>query len=316
MPLSNITYPITQTSGQFSNNIFPSQQSLFFTARRIDQTINTITSGTNGVVRINCSSALIDVGLGDHVAWGSDAYTARTSLVINVIDPNTIEVDETFSSTDTTNSFINYLKDYFLEIRYVLEDSTSDDQSAIELIRDYSQVPNDIEGNIEANIAVPSDQTTPTIESSTQFVEELSIAYKIQYRESYQGTRDGVWVSPTDDGPILLVHAAESASEGFTDTGLTKLFTQGYPIYYSFVYSDINEAMGNDITISFNQYDIAQNLISNTALSTVSDVNGVLMVVVLPNQILSNTVFVEFESSVVSSSGQYDPTQYDPAQYA
>lgn len=312
MPLTNITYPITETSGQFSNNIFPSQKPLNFTARRIDQAIAAITSGTDGVVRINCASPLTGVGLGDFVAFGTDSYSPRTSLVINVIDPNTIEVDEVFTSTNVTNSFINYLKDYFLEIRYVEGDSVSDDQAAIQVLKDFSQVPNDVEGNIVANIALPSDLVLPTVVTSTQVVDDMSSYYKIQYRESFAGTRDGTWVSPSVDAPILLIHAATSALEGFTDVELTKLYTRQYPVYYSYVHSSVNEVT-NEVTISCNEYDIKQNLTNTKAIATLNNVNGYVQIVVLPGDVAANTVFLEFTAAVISDTGQYDPVDYETA---
>lgn len=315
MPLSNIVYPITESGGVFSNNIFPSQQPLNFTARRIDQTINSITSGTDGVVRINTLSPLTGVGLGDFVAFGTDSYSARTSLVINVIDPNTIEVDEVFTSANVTNSFINYLKDYFLEIRYVQGDSASDDQSALEVIKDFSQIPNNVEGNIQANISVPADLIEPSIVTTTQEVPSLSVSYKIQYRESFQGNRAGTWISPTVDAPILLVHAASSAFEGFTDTDLTKIYARDYPLYYSYIKSSINDTV-NEITITLRQYDITKTVISETQEASLSNLNGVVLVVVTPDKIDSNAVFIEFVDSIVSSGGQYDPSDFDPGQYA
>lgn len=313
MSLTSVTYPITGTAGSFSNNIFPSQKRLEFTARRIDATINTISSGTDGKVRIEANVSITNVAVGDYVSFGSDFYETQSARVVAVVNATTIEVDVAFVSSNALNGFVNFHKDYFLEIRYVLPNSVSNDQNAIELIGDYTQTPSDLNGDIVSNIGIPSDLITPQITSGS--VPGMSVSYKIQYRESYEGNRSGSWVSPSSDSPILLIHSSEDLSEGFTDVGITKRFTKGYPLYYSFINSDVN-ASDSEVSIIMRQYSIGKVQIAETTISTISDLNGLFFIKVDPSEILADTVFVEFDSSLVATESQFDPTQFDPTQFA
>ena len=109
MALINVTYPVTGGFGNYQN-AFPSQRRLPFTCDRQDSLINSVSSGAGGVVQIASSEALTGIIIGDYVSWGTDAYSARSSRVTAVIDPNTIEVDEVFTSVVVTNSFLNFKK--------------------------------------------------------------------------------------------------------------------------------------------------------------------------------------------------------------
>jgi hypothetical protein len=154
MSLISVNYPITGTAGAYQN-IFPASKRLDFTMTRIDQSISSISSGTGGFVNIQTTADMTGVEIGDYVSWGSDAYSARNSRVFNINSLKEIEVEEVFTSLVATNGFINYKKNWYLEIRYVSENTTFGDQNAVPIMAFNSQVPNSVDGSIVANIAVP-----------------------------------------------------------------------------------------------------------------------------------------------------------------
>jgi hypothetical protein len=318
MALSEISYPVTGSPGSYSN-IFPSQKPLFAEFARLDASIVTIVSGIDAKVRITASAVLTDIEEGQFITWGSDGYTLRSSRVVNIVSPTTIEVEDLFTNTNAANGFINYHRDYFLEIRYVAPDSVSNDQSAIELIDDYSQIPNTKNGDIKANISYPSDLLVPEFSLSQGIQNDLFTEYKIQFRESYDGNRAGLWSSPVLDEKIMLVHASLPIdSNVFTDSVITKRFIKGYPLIYTMQYSNINDDPINDydFEISVDEIRVNQTVIQNTILGNVLNLNGVYLIVLDTNTISSDAAFLQFSYSKTISAGQYDTGQYDPAQYA
>lgn len=316
MALVEISYPVTGAPGTYQN-IFPSQKPIFSEFERKDATIISIVSGTNGRVQMTASAAFSSIEVGQFVTWQTDGYSVRSSRVTNVVTATTIEVDEVFTSVNALNSFINYLENYFVEIRYIQPDSVSNDQDAILLIDDFSQVPNQKDGTISANISLPSDVLIPDFDIASGVNAGLSIEYKIQYRESYEGNRSGTWISPTVDQPILLVHGSLDldASE-FTDSVITKRYVKGYPLIYSLLYSGINDTGSNNFAITMTEYGIDQVSLGATVIENVLNLNGSYIIVVDPADINSATRFIQFSYVKSVFTGQYDTSQYDGAQYA
>ena len=315
MSIINKVYPVTGVDGAY-NNIFPSQKPINYTARRIDQTISSIVSGTNGRVRIATPSVITDIAIGDFVSWSTDAYSVRSSKVTNVVNSTTIEVEEVFVSTNVANSFINYLKNWFLEIRYVDKDTAFNDQNAIELFDFNSQVPSALDGTITANIGLPAEKLVPDFNIASGVNLGLFTEYQIQIRESFDGNRSGSWVGSEPNIPIMLVHGTDNIpANNYTDLTGTKKFINGYPLLYSYVYSNINDGGGNEVKFFVTQYDITQKVILSDNVLTVDNANGVYLIHVDTNTLNSDCAFIKFTSIVSTGVGQYDGDQYDPDQY-
>lgn len=284
--------------------------------QRNDALIASIISGVNGVVRISITGTFEDVVVGQTITFQTDGYPLQSAQVLDVIDISTIEVDVLFDSGNATNGYINYHLNWFLEIRFVDSNATSDNQNATEIIADYSQVPSNLSGLVTANISVPADLIEPDFNLTGGLQSNLFIQYKIQYRQSYNGQRLLNWESPMNDIPILLVHATEDIEVGFTDIDISKRFYKGYPVSYCIIYSNINDAGNNDFSISLSQYGIDKNLITSDVYKTISNLNGVYNIVVDTNTFEAGTRFIEFTSQIATNNGQYAPTQYNPSQYA
>jgi hypothetical protein len=314
MALTETSYPVTGTIG-FYQNTFPSQQPQYIEVNRLDAVISSIVSGTDNVVRMAVVGTFTDVQIGQFVAWNTDAYGLRSSRVTAIIDASTIEVDQVFFSTNVSNGFVNYHRNYFIEIRYVIFNSVTDDQDALLLIDDFSQVPNNPNGDVKANISAPAQLLVPEITEG--IATGLFIEYKIQYRESYDGNRSAAWVSPDLDIPIMLVHASGAIElNNFTDTEITKRFIKGYPLVYSLIYSDVNDNGVNSLSIKMTELSLSKVFIAETEIVALINFNGVYIAVVDPSDIDDQTAFITFSYDLTASSAQYDPSQYDPSQYA
>ena len=324
MALTQLDYPVTGAAGSFEN-IFPSQRALNVNFNRTDVTIASIASGTGGIVELTLSSVLdADLLEGDFVIWETDSYKLRTSKVVQVISTTEIEVDEVFTSSDATNGFMNYRKSWFLEARFVAADTPTDQQANVELvIEDFSQVPNALDGSVVLDISIVKDVLVPDFTLQTEVAEGLFQLYKIQFRESFTGNRDGAWispnVSPANDTPIMLVLASKDiAFNEFVDEDvvLPIRFIESYPTLFSYIYSDVNDNGSTQLTFRYEQYKINKELISSTEIGTFNNISAVINLLIQASEIQPNTVFIKAFVDAATSSAQYDPSQYDPAQYA
>ena len=316
MAVTELSYPVTGSVGTYKN-IFASNKPLPFTLERKDILISTITSGTDGRVRIQAGSNFNGISIGDQITWQSDGYTNRSSKVTAVINATTIEINETFINTNASNGWINYLKNWYLEIRYVTPNTSTDEQNALLILDDFSQVPSDPRGIVLANINAPADLIEPDFNITTEEAKNLYKQYKIQYRQSYEGNRNDTWESPANDLPILLVHASvDFTANDFTDAEITKRYVRGYPLMYSFVYSSINDEGNNQLKITMTELGINGEAITSSDVVSFLNLNGVAIIAVDTNTLDADTAFVQFRSTLSTDNSQYDPAQYDPAQYA
>ena len=316
MALTEINYPVTGEVGTYKNT-FPSQKPLYANFNRKDGLINSISSGTNSKVRIEFTSAFGSINIGQFVIFQSDGYLLQSSKVLAIVNATTIDVDTDFTSANAANGFVNYNRNYYLEIRYVAAGSGSGDQNATEILEDFSQVTNAKNGDIKANISSPGQLITPDFEIENGVAANLFQSYKIQFRESYEGNRSGVWISPTVDVSIMLVHASKDfVVDSFTDANTIKRFIKGFPLVYSLIYSAINDSGSNELRVVLSQYDISQTLISNDDVGIIVNMNGVYILSVDTDSLDVDTAFIKFAYVLSSSNAQYDPTQYDPSQYA
>lgn len=319
MALTLVNYPVTGSDGDY-RNIFPSQRELNVSFNRKDILISSISSGTGGVVQITFSSNLDgSLSVGDFITWNTDAYGNRSSRVVNVISLTEIEIEDIFFSTDATNGWANYLKGWFVEVRFVDSATATDQQGVVNLVLDdFAQVPAGIDGNLSVDIAEVRDILIPDFSLESENIEGLSKSYKIQYRESYELNRNGTWISPNPDVEVLLVMANKPLPfNDFTDLNISQgIFYEGKTKIVTYIYSDVNDNGSSEVMFTLNQYTLNKQLLTTQPLVSFSDQSGVLSIKIDPGLIDEDTVFYTIEASLITSSNQYDPVQYDPVQYA
>lgn len=319
MSVTQLDYPVTGVEGSYLN-VFPSHNPLNMNFLRRDVLISAIASGTNGVVELTLSNTLDNnLIVGDFVVWGTDGYSLRTSRILDIIDTVTIELDEVFTSTDNTNGFMNYRKNWYLEARFLSHKTATGAQTNVELLlEDFSQVPSSINGLVVLDLSVIRDILIPDFSLSTGISEGLSKMFKVQYRESYETNREGVWISPSDDIPIMLVLASQALTfNDFTDTNLTQgRYYKDYPLLFSYIYSDINDNGLATVIFTLNQYTLSKELIMSKVIGELAEDSGVFNILVKPSDIYENTVFMNVSITKVYRNLQYDSSQYDGTQYS
>jgi len=314
--LTEISYPVTGTVGSFKNT-FSSQKPIFAEFNRKDGVIDTIVSGVDTKVRIAVTVPFVNIQVGQFITFQSDGYLLTSAKVLSIIDGSTIDIDLPFSSSNETNGFINYHRNYFLEIRFVAANSASDDQDASTIIDDTSQIANSKNGDISANISLPAQLISADFNIATGLADNLFKTYKIQFRESFEGDRSGAWISPVLDIAILLVHGSvDFEVNDFGDPNVTKRYVKGYPLIYALVYSGINDVGSNSLRVILTQQGLDKTILKEEDLVIIMNLNGVYIFRVDTNTLESDTTFVTFSYMLSTSNPQYEPSQYDPGQYA
>lgn len=306
--MEEISYPIKFILAGV-NNILPSQKPMLFELKRKDADITVIGSGADGKAQITVSADFEAIAVGQFITFKTDGYPLQSAKILSIDGLAQITVDTPFTNTTVTNNFLNYHTNHFIEVRYVLPTSTSDDQSAIELIEDYTRVPAAKDGSVKININAPAENLLPELGSST--------SYKIQYRESYEGERSKLWISPLNDYPLLVILGSQDLPfNDFTDKEITKRYYRGYPLYYSYIYSAINDNDENSIKFYLTQYAINKDVIQEDLINELTNVNGVINLQVDTSLLHDDTCFVAFHAIVSSLAGQFEPTDFNPLEFA
>lgn len=315
--LTLLSTPITGTEG-FYENVFPSQAPVEYIFNRKDTEIVSISSGTNNNVRIETVDPLTDLEVGDFITWESNGYTLKSSRVTAKPAANQIEVLFSFFSTNALNGWVNFKKRWYLEARYVREQSDTDEQEALDIIDYRSQVTNSKNGNVTLDASIVSDILEPSLDLVEPEQPSFSTTFKVQYRESWLNNRSEDWVSPDPDVPVLLVHGSRDLpSSGFVDDSIfTRKFWRGYPMFVNFIHSYVNDNDTNRVQLFANRRFIDKKIIEQTEEVNELSVNGLIVFKILPEDISEDTVFIDFKSLITSEKFQYDPEQYDCSQYA
>ena len=324
MSLTQTSWPVI---GTFPNliNVFPSFKTLPVNFKRVDNTIASLSSGVGGLIQMEFTTPF-DASLlvGNFIVWKSDGYSLRSSLVEQIINTTTLLINEIFTNSDNENSFVNYRKNYYLEARFVKKETPTDQQTDVILVLDeFSKVPNDLNGTIVLDMSIIGDLINPNFDLSTRLIEGFFKEFKMQYRESYQDQRNLPWNSPDQDDFIMVAISSDKVPfNNLTDNEFDGLFfAESYPYFITYLRSDIND-IGSFFQLKFilNQYSIDKSLISSfllkTFVNTFENVSGLIGVVIPPEVILEETVFIKLDIKTINTDFQYDPSQYDSSQYS
>ncbi len=153
--------------------------------------------------------------------------------------------------TGTEIGVINFNQNYYVEVRYL-------DKNDNPIINHHDHFYAGPDGNVIMDISTPSSLITPSLEGKGKY---LSTVYKAEYRESYDGNRDGDWQSMPFGYNIELTHASNtSIKTGFTDSHITKRFVRGYPLIYSYIIErlPIKEAYYTHIVLVYTELTLQQ----------------------------------------------------------
>jgi hypothetical protein len=317
MAVTLVTNPVETVSGVV-RDIFAGFEDVEFIFKREDMTNVGVASGIGTNVRISTTSDLttkISVGDGVYLFAAGDSgnYTYNESGLITVVTAAYIEADIDFieNATATASTYINYFKNYRLEVEVV-----NPDNSNIKILPFLLTDDGDDAGNITINVGIVNDKNTIDFEYTTGQLDDSVIKFKIRYRQNYTLNDGDVTDSYTlivDE--IILVYATEQPDyETFINMFDTPFLYEGYKNGVILCHSD-NNMDDTSLQILYDELDINQNdLVSNTLITTLSSEYGLIFINFSGLSINEKTEYIRFKGNFVSG-GDWNASDWDNADW-
>ncbi len=125
MALTLITNPV-ETVGGVKHDIFAGFTDIEFVFKREDLTGVSITAGTGATIKIDAAGLDTYLSVGDSVYVYAEGatYTYDKPGLVTVLDASYIEVDIDFIEVASTNSYINYFINYYVDVQVVNASNT------------------------------------------------------------------------------------------------------------------------------------------------------------------------------------------------
>jgi hypothetical protein len=285
MALTLTTNPVTGTK-----QLFAGLQAIEFVFKREDLAIVDIESGAGGIT-INVTTDLTSYLLpGDSVYVYSegDSYIYDAVGQIIAITATEITINVAFIEV-ATGGYINYLKNYYVELQTV--DETFPDAN---LLPFSLQSDGDAAGNISIDVSIVNDLNTLETSIAQRHITESRKEFQVQYKPVYEGS---VETFTLVSGKLLIVlYCCETPEneEILNGFDMPKIFL-GYPA--ALVVAHEAGAASSTIEMQYRELDANQDEITTGTLGTLdNDVNGFLMWKV-PESIALNaqTKYMEFD---------------------
>lgn len=289
MALTLVTNPV----GTAAVKLFAGFKPVEFIFKREDLAITGVESGSGGL-RVNVTTDLTSyLSVGDSIYVYSEgaAYTYDAVGTILSLTATDITTDIAFVQVGT-GGYINYLKNYFVEMQCVDKDFASSNKLPFSLNSD-----GDSAGNISIDVSIVNDLNRQRGAIADGHIDESRQEFEVQYREVYEGSSNSFTL--IDDKLIVLLYATEDPE---TETILNQFDVPkiylGYPA--AFVIAKEADEASSKLTLSYNELDINNTLITSADLSELSsDVNGFLMWAWSADASISEaTKYIEFSTGV------------------
>ena len=256
------SYPVETVSG-IIENIIPGFEDVEIIFKREDLHITGIELGANNRIRVNISTDLTSyLRIGDFVYVGStgvDGYIYDDNGEITQVTSTYIEIDIDYVSS-STGGYINYLKNYYIEV-----DLIDVDNSAIKILPFTLRDDGNLNGQITINVGIANDKNEQIFETENTEIIESRLRFDVNYREVYEGQLNTSYTT-IDNYPIILVYATEQmVIEKFENKFEYPEIYQGYNNGVIFMHSDENDNEGTAgaINITYNELDNNQNAITS-----------------------------------------------------
>ncbi len=292
-----------------ADGIHPSQRPLFVTGKREDGHFVSVfvNEGDTAQKLVNLILDGRAAGLRGEVSFKTGSYvvlllpghTPIKAKVVAKIDDSQIALDLTGSPqliTSTVGGVVNFRQDYYVEVRYFGKDGNL----VMPQPQRFYAGPT---GDVRIDISAPSSLITPSLDGRG---ESLSIAYRAEFRESYDENRDREWAP--FPGPLMLEMAHGSDAQittGFTDSHIPKRFVDGYPLIYSYIVDPQHILFHRGFDIVYTELTLQQtnpypapDANKKTGLSVVFDETGQRVFVFEISGIHKDTVFIKFSVEV------------------
>ena len=274
MSVTLITNPV-ETVGGVVNNLFAGFEPVEFVFKREDGQISGVGEGVDSKLLINTLSDLSSyLSIGDFIYINSSGltYDYDISGKITAITSTTITTDQDYIES-TSGGYINYLKNYYLEVQLVNVNNSDINILPFSLIDD-----GDNAGNITIDVSIANDLNIQFFEFVTQELTESRVLFKVQYREVWDENLSGSYTLIENE--LILVYATEQMEvETFVNQLDNPTIWKGYPNGVVLAHSSQNND-ATAISFSYDELDINQStLVSGTSLGSINaDKEGFIFV--------------------------------------
>lgn len=292
MALTLTTNPVGSTNSKVFAGFLPVE----FIFKREDLAVTSVTAGTGGA-KINHAGDLTSVlAAGDTLYLYSEGtdYTYDTTTTIITIVAGEITVEAPYIVTGT-GGYINYLKNYFVELQCINPDLTD-----VNLLPFSLQSDGDAAGNISIDVSIVNDLNRQRGVIASGLISESVKEFEVKYREVYDGSSNSFTI--VTNKLVILLYATETPDDEviLNSFDIPEIYL-GYPA--ALVASNLADSTGSTVTMSYDELDINQLTTTTGSLDTIdSDVNGfILWEWPAASTVGPTTKFIEFELSVAAT---------------
>ena len=305
MALTLVTNPV----GSASSKIFAGLQPIEYIFKREDLAITGVTSGAGGItvtVATNITSVLTQ---GDSIYVYSEGtgYTYDGVGTILSISATEIVVDLTFFVTGT-GGFINYKKNYYVEMMLVNKNLTDANILPFTLQNDGNAA-----GNISIDVSIANDLNRQRGIIAKTAISESRTEFEIKYRECYIGISNTYTL--IDNSLVIVVHAPECPEiEEILNNFDTPRIYLGYPA--GLVVAHKGGTVGSTIEVNYIEKNRNLEGVAVGSLGTLdSGENGFLMWAWAANTVVQqSTRFVDFNFTFTATydflTGDFSDTDF------
>lgn len=287
MALTLITNPV----GTAASKIFAGFKPINFQFKREDLQIDDIEAGTGGI-KINVSTDLSSyLSEGDSVYVYSEGDDYTYDAVGQVLDINATEITLNLPFIQSaTGGYINYLKNYYVELQCV-----SPVFDTINLLPFSLQSDGDAAGNINIDVSIVNDLNRQRGDISQGLATQSRQEFNVKYREVHQGSNNSFTV--IDDKLLIAVYATE---EPEVDVVLNRFSLPKLILGYKGAIAVARKGgtEGESVEMKYSELDFNENEVATGTLGTLdAGLNGFLIWEWLSNASVNDkTVFINFES--------------------
>jgi len=289
MALTLTTNPV----GSASVKLFAGFRPVEFVFKREDLEITSVTSGTGGAKINHVGDLSSYLSAGDSIYLYSEGTNYTYDLVTEVLSIAAGEITVTAPYIETgTGGYINYLKNYYVEMQCVNR-SFSD----VNILGFNLRSDGDVAGNITIDVSVANDLNRNRGALAEGHILESSTEFEVQYREVHLGSSNSFTL--IDNKLIVLIYATEDPEEDeiLNNFDLPKIY-YGYPLAFSS--ANAEDSAGSTVKIVYQELNNNQVELNNDELTALnSDVNGFLLWLWDEDTTLEDaTKFINFELQI------------------
>jgi hypothetical protein len=305
MALTLVTNPV----GSGTVKLFPGFRPVEFVFKREDLAITSVESGSGGI-QINVGTDLtsyLEVGDTIYVYSEGADYTYNVNGTILSLTATDITIDIPYVQ-DATGGYINYLKNYYVELQCVDRVFPTSQVLPFSLTSD-----GDADGNISIDVSVANDLNRQREAITEGHLINSRKEFEIQYRQVYQGSSENFTL--IDNKAVVLIYATEEPinDEILNTFDVPKLYL-GYSAQLVIAHEE--DSVNSTMKMTYRELDANRVVVDTGALTELdSDVNGFLAWEWPSDAVVSlATKFIEFDFDL-NALAEYDHNDYASTDY-